>query len=144
VQFSYDLKGNLLSDGTRSYSYTAENRLASGASTNIYYDALGRLVHLSGSGINFHYHGGEFIETQSASGATRRYVHGPGIDEPLVWYEGAGNTDRRYLHADERGSIVAVSDDSGAVTARNRYDEYGLPASTNLGRFQYNGPEVAA
>jgi RHS repeat-associated protein len=138
VQFSYDLKGNLLSDGTRSYSYTAENRLASGASTNIYYDALGRLVHLT-SGINFHYHGGEFIETQSASGATRRYVHGPGVDEPLVWYEGAGTNDRRYLHADERGSIVAVSDDSGNVIGINKYDEYGVPAATNIGTFGYTG-----
>jgi RHS repeat-associated protein len=138
VQFSYDLKGNLLSDGTRSYSYTAENRLASGASTNIYYDALGRLVHLT-SGINFHYHGGEFIETQSASGATRRYVHGPGTDEPLVWYEGAGTNDRRYLHADERGSIVAVSDDTGNAIGINKYDEYGNPAATNVGSFGYTG-----
>jgi RHS repeat-associated protein len=95
-------------------------------------------VHLT-SGINFHYHGGEFIETQSASGATRRYVHGPGTDEPLVWYEGAGTTDRRYLHADERGSIVAVSDDSGNVIGINKYDEYGVPAATNVGSFGYTG-----
>jgi RHS repeat-associated protein len=95
-------------------------------------------VHLT-SGINFHYHGGEFIETQSASGATRRYVHGPGIDEPLVWYEGAGTNDRRYLHADERGSIVAVSDNSGNVIGINKYDEYGVPAATNIGSFGYTG-----
>ncbi|HEV2078763.1 MAG TPA: hypothetical protein VGR19_02535 [Allosphingosinicella sp.] len=35
----------------------------------------------------------------------RRYVHGPGVDEPLVTYEGFGTTNRRSLHADERGSI---------------------------------------
>jgi len=50
----------------------------------------------------------------------RRYVHGPGVDEPLVWYEGTGTSDRRWLHADERGSIVAASNASGTVTNVNR------------------------
>ena len=49
----------------------------------------------------------------------RRFVHGPGIDEPIVWYEGSGTGDRRWLHADEGGSIVAISDDAGVVTATN-------------------------
>jgi RHS repeat-associated protein len=76
----------------------------------------------------------------------RRYVHGPGADEPLVWYEGPGTADKRWLHADERGSIVAVSDAAGNAVAINRYDEYGTPAQTNAGRFQYTGqawlPEI--
>jgi YD repeat-containing protein len=100
VPFSYDARGNLTWDGTRSYSYTAENRLATGGSSNLYYDPLGRLAHLSGSGSNFLYQGGEFIEVETASGPARRFVHGPGTDEPLVWYEGAGINDRRYLHAE--------------------------------------------
>jgi len=35
----------------------------------------------------------------------RRYVHGSGVGEPLVWYEGAGvgAGSRRYLHADHSG-----------------------------------------
>jgi RHS repeat-associated protein len=74
------------------------------------------------------------------TGATlRRYVHGPGEDEPLVWYEGSGTTDRRWLHGDERGSIIAVTNGSGAVLGKLAYDEYGIPASGNLGRFQYTG-----
>jgi hypothetical protein len=45
------------------------------------------------------------------SGAVvRRYIHGDGADEPVASYEGAGLTTRYYLHADERGSVVAVSD----------------------------------
>jgi RHS repeat-associated protein len=43
------------------------------------------------------------------------------------------------LHADERGSIIAVSNASGAVTNVNSYDEYGVPAAGNAGRFQYTG-----
>src|SRR5262249_53247825 len=32
-----------------------------------------------------------------------------------------------------------VADSSGASLAVNRYDEYGVPATTNLGRFAYTG-----
>jgi RHS repeat-associated protein len=76
----------------------------------------------------------------------RRYVHGPGVDEPLAWYEGTTLTDKRFLHADERGSIIAVSNSAGTSIATNKYDEYGIPAATNVGRFGYTGqtwlPEV--
>jgi RHS repeat-associated protein len=86
--------------------------------------------------------------------------HGPGTDEPLLTYEGAGLTDKRYLHADERGSIIAVSNASGQVTQINAYDDYGIPqgknaagalyplgtATSNFGRFGYTGqawlPEI--
>jgi YD repeat-containing protein len=51
VAFGYDAKGNLTSDpgsspgqAPRSFAFTAENRLASGPGTNLYYDALGRLI----------------------------------------------------------------------------------------------------
>jgi len=66
-------------------------------------------------------------------------VHGPTEDEPIVWYEGSGVASRRWLHADERGSIVAVSNVSGVAFAINRFDEYGQPAATNAGRFQFTG-----
>jgi RHS repeat-associated protein len=38
-----------------------------------------------------------------------------------------------------RGSVIAISNGSGAVTAINSYDEYGIPGPTNSGRFQYTG-----
>ena len=74
---------------------------------------------------------------------TDRYVHGPiaGADDPVAWYVGA-STDAsalRYLFADERGSIVAVTNSAGARIAINSYDQYGIPGSGNLGRFQYTG-----
>jgi RHS repeat-associated protein len=79
----------------------------------------------------------------------RRYVHGAGVDEPWVWYEGASvtSTARRFLHPDHQSSIVSVSDNAGALINANAYDPYGVPASSNLGRFQYTGqvwlPELA-
>nr|WP_294850558.1 hypothetical protein [uncultured Sphingomonas sp.] len=35
-----------------------------------------------------------------------RYVFGPGVEEPLVQYEGTDTATRRFLHADKRGSII--------------------------------------
>jgi hypothetical protein len=34
-----------------------------------------------------------------AGALKRRTVHGPGDDDPLVWYEGAGLGDKRWYHA---------------------------------------------
>ena len=52
-------------------------------------------------------------------------LHGPGIDEPLVWYEGLGTSDRRWLHADERGSVIGAFNSSGGGIGYVAYDEYG-------------------
>jgi RHS repeat-associated protein len=139
---TYDAKGNLTWDGTRSYGYTAENKLTAVTGGNLGYDPLGRLFVVGGEGLLLKYDGDDLVtEHVNSAGnpVARRYVHGPGTDEPLVWYEGAGTSDRRFLHADERGSVIAVTDSAGATIGTNRYDEYGVPAATNAGRFQYTG-----
>ena len=66
-------------------------------------------------------------------------MHGPGADEPLVWYEGSGTEDKRFLVSDERGSVVLVTSKTGGVVRRNTYDETGVAGSANLGRFGYTG-----
>ncbi|MBH9751054.1 RHS repeat-associated core domain-containing protein, partial [Clostridioides difficile] len=65
--------------------------------------------------------------------------HGDGVDEPLVWYEGAGTGGRRYLHADRQGSIIAWSDNNGAVQATYAYGPYGEPQGWSGSRFRYTG-----
>jgi RHS repeat-associated protein len=145
---SYDGRGNLTGSGTATYGYTSENLLTTSGGTALGYDGVGRLLFVQGSNFNvFRYDGTDLVAEYSATNQlTRRYVHGPGIDEPLVWYEGVGTTDRRFLYADERGSVIAVSNASGTVTNINAYDEYGIPAASNVGRFGYTGqtwlPEV--
>ncbi|WP_116091754.1 RHS repeat domain-containing protein [Sphingomonas crusticola] len=144
--YGYDLNGNLTSDGTSSYTYDVENRLTavSGAKTAILsYDPLGRLFQTSGGAAgttSFLYDGDALIARYDATGAMlRRYVHGPTVDEPLLWYEGSDFTTPRYFHSDAQGSIVAVSSSSGSKFAVNTYDEYGVPGSSNVGQFQYTG-----
>jgi RHS repeat-associated protein len=154
VGFGYDSNGNLTSDGTHAFTYDPENRLVwrvgAGSSSAVRYDPLGRVHEVTdvqaGSVVkrtHFLHDGDELVAQYDHYGnMLRRFVHGGGAgDDPMVWFE--GNTDaasaRRFLYADERGSITAVTDTNGNVTAVNTYDEYGIPASGNIGAFQYTG-----
>ena len=142
--FGYDVNGNLTSDGTRTFTYDAENRLvAASGGVALAYDPLGRLFQTaSGSAgtTQFLYDGDELVAEYGAGGILlRRYAHGLGNDDPVLWYEGPGLSARRSLFADHQGSIVAVADTSGTMLAINAYDAWGIPNAGNTGRFQYTG-----
>lgn len=145
VSLFYDTRGNLTTSGADSFQYNHLNALVSatvgGATSTLEYDALGNLERVAGAGTTrFLYDGSDLIAEYDANGnVLRRYVHGLGDDEPLVWYEGAGTADRRWLIADEAGSIVAVTDAAGAKLGINSYDPFGLPDPDNIGRFQFSG-----
>ncbi len=108
----YDVKGNLASASTPTYTYSTKNELiqrVDGANmVPFYHDPLGRLDSILSPAGNqgWQYADGQ-IANEFGDGAgfpiTRRYVFGPGVDEPVVWYEGSNLADRRYLIADERG-----------------------------------------
>jgi RHS repeat-associated protein len=155
LPLTYD-KGNMTSDGGGAvYGYDADNRLvsASGGGLNgaLTYDPVGRLGKIVGAATTqFGYDGDDLISEYDAGGVLlRRYVHGPGYDEPLVWYESGSATpsaaSRRWFVADERGSIIATTDNAGTVLGANTYDEFGA-GPTNSGRFQFTGqvwlPEI--
>ena len=140
----YDARGNMRQSGTNNYSYNADNLMITGPrGVALSYDPMGRLSQTAGgpSGTTrFGYDGINLIAEYNASNTLlRRYVHGPGTDEPIVWYEGTGTADRRFLMRDERGSIVSVTNNAGGIIAINSYDEYGIPGANNQGRFQYTG-----
>ncbi len=69
----------------------------------------------------------------------RRYVPGAGADEPVIWYEGSGFTDRRWLHMDDHGSIIAYTDGTGAAQATYGYGPYGEPNAWAGSRYRYTG-----
>jgi len=169
ANFCYDKNGNLTADGGHVYKYDLENRLVEKrvqTNTNcnalsyggqlraeLRYDPTGRLYQISGGSLGtqrFAYDGNAMIlEYNGSNQILRRYVHGSNVeaDDPLVWYEGSGVTtgNRRFLHSDPRGSIVAVANYAGNSIATNSYDEFGIPdtASGNdiasKGRFRYTG-----
>jgi RHS repeat-associated protein len=141
--------------------YDVENRLvsASGASTAaLRYDPLGRLYETIGSTsgtTGFLHDGDELVLEYNAAGTVlRRYVHGAGVDDPLIWYEGAAATPAEYrrLRTDHQGSVIGINNQQLSLTAIRTYDEWGIPKSvginpqtgvttalTQIGRFGYTG-----
>ncbi|MEJ0058452.1 MAG: RHS repeat-associated core domain-containing protein [Terricaulis sp.] len=144
--FSYDARGNLTNDGVRGFSYDLENHLTGvtgvPAPVTLAYDPLGRLRQSTAAGVSTDYLFDGDRLTAEYNGATmlRRYVHGAGVDEPLVWYEGANLATRNWLHADHQGSVIATTIGTGAASIY-AYGPYGEPANDNWtgSRFRYTG-----
>lgn len=149
LAFGYDTNGNLTNDGVTTYTYDMFNRLSTASGgTSMQYDGMGRLysVTVSGTTTYFVYDGNALIAEYTLSGGgalqlRERYIHGLGMDTPMVWYDGGtvSTSNRRFLVRDELGSVVLHTNNSGVATDHNEYDEYGVPSSTNAGRFQYTG-----
>lgn len=145
--FTYDANGNLITDGSTVFVYDVENRLvsASGAkNATLRYDPLGRLYEIAtASNTTRFLNDGDHVAAEYSSSGTllRRYYWGPGADEPILWDEGAAMncSDTRFLSQNHQGSIIAIANCAGNRIAVNTYDEYGIPAPINQGRFQYTG-----
>ena len=145
----YDCNGNLTSNGTSTYTYDAENRLISASGptrATLAYDPLGRLYQTTTGPRNlvtqFLYDGQNLAAEYDAFGdLLRRYVHGPGTDDPEVWLEGSDWSSPHYLHKDAQGSVAAYSDGAGSVTSSQvySYGAYGEPQSWGGSRFRYTG-----
>ena len=74
-------------------------------------------------------------EYNASNALLRRYVYGPGEDEPLIWFEGARLSDRRSLQSDHQGSVTGIAGTDGRLRSINAYDAHGIPQATNSGRF---------
>ena len=146
---TYDDNGNLTGDGEWSYTYDTDNRLKSATKADLAatlaYDAEGRLrqTTIGADVTNLLYDGTDLIaEYDSAGTLLRRYVHGPGIDEPLVWYEGTATANKTWIYADHLGSVIATANSAGTTIATYTYGPYGEPDTTTGLRFRYTGQQL--
>jgi YD repeat-containing protein len=144
--YTYDPNGNLASktEGTDTWVYTwnAENEPTKVEKNGVEvarfaYDPKGRRVEKIAAGVTTAYAFDAEDTLREIRGTTSvKYVHGPGIDEPLsteaaaVWM---------YLHADGLASVVATTDSSGSVTLTRRYevalatpDSHGVSLRTSI------------
>jgi RHS repeat-associated protein len=154
TSYSYDGRGNLTSDGSRTFAYDLDNRLTTvsgSTSLTFAYDPLGRLRQTvsSTATTQFLYDGDDLIaEYDGAGNLLRRYVPGPNVDRPIIWYEGSATSSPNWYHADRLGSIVATSNASGTATIYS-YGPSGEPGGGAWAgsRYRYTGqiaiPEVA-
>ncbi|CAG4920186.1 hypothetical protein R69919_04791 [Paraburkholderia gardini] len=106
---TYDRNGNLTGDGVWTYGYDLDNRMKtasrSGTSATLGYDPEGRLVRttVNGAQTNLLYDGPNLAAEYDAAGKlTRRYVFGPGVDAPLVQYEGAATNAKSWLYDQQK------------------------------------------
>ncbi|MEA3015410.1 MAG: hypothetical protein QOI38_132 [Sphingomonadales bacterium] len=112
---SHDARGNIDALGSVGFTYTAENRLAGAPSPLFAYDGLGRLYYRGVSGMWWDYDGERLTAEIDAATNTilRRWVHGPGGDEPLVQYE--ASTPRAIAPA---SSMTATTGSAGGSSRR--------------------------
>ncbi|WGG52878.1 RHS repeat-associated core domain-containing protein [Rugamonas sp. DEMB1] len=147
----YDANGNLAGDGVWAYGYDDDNRLRSAGSAALAaalaYDGASRLrlATIAGVSTQLLYDGTDLVAEYDAAGTLlRRYVHGPGADEPVVWYEGAATTNKNWLYADHLGSVIATANAAGAATSTLSYGPYGEPNQSAGPRFRYTGQQSLA
>ncbi len=132
--YGYDLNGNRIQKtetvGSTTYAYDDENRLirvetTGGLVITYTYDPLGRRIEKNANRTitRYLYDREDILLEYNESGTvTARYIHGPGIDEPLAMEK---NGQMYYYHAAALGSIIALTDSAGAVVERYQYDAFG-------------------
>jgi len=133
----YDASGNITALDGVTRGYDGRNQLTASGPASFQFDPAGRLYRSAGTAdTRFLYDGVQAIAEYDASGTlTRRHVPGAMTDETVVTWDGAAG---QWLLADERGSVIGLADGAG-TTGVNAYDDYGVPAPGNAGRFQYTG-----
>jgi RHS repeat-associated protein len=133
VDYSYDANGNLTGDDTYSYEYDTENRMSfvyiDADSSGDYntgdtpiaeytYDYAGKRISKTTydpttTTTKYAYDGGQVIaEYDGSDTLLRKFIYGPGIDEPIcmITYDAQGDeTGRYFYHFDALGSVVALS-----------------------------------
>jgi RHS repeat-associated protein len=131
--------------------YDALNRLSqvvkgSGTETYLYDDTGRRIQKTAGStATNYLLSGPDILAEYDPSWSTpaAQYLHGPALDEPIARITA---TATQYYHQDGLGSIVAVTDGTGATTGTQRFDAYGnkLASTGTIPQYGYTGREPDA
>jgi len=120
VGYSYDANGNRQGDGANTYSYDAENRLtglAGQVSLQNTFDGDGVRLIRTANGTTTVYVGDWYEVTNGVASA-----YYPFTGQPIALKQGSGLF---YLHRDHLGSLVSVTNASGAEVGSARYWPFG-------------------
>ena len=143
--YTYDANGNQIQKTNRAtglstqFEYDAENSLIQlvredGSVVRYRYDGLGRRIAKNVSGVVTHYiYDDEDIlfELDGTSTIVARYIHGPGIDEPLIMardLDASGKFEageKFFYHADGLGSVSELTDTIGTVAQSYAFSPFG-------------------
>ncbi len=147
TSYTYDANGNLTSDAARTYEWDAADRLVrvmDGPTeiASFFYDGHGRRVQKTAGGVTrtYLYDAEDIVEEHLGTGEPFRYVHGPGIDQPLAVVQSGALLS--LLLSDHLGSIVQITDAEGVEAAKRKYDPFGNADQTVVGQdFAFNSRE---
>jgi RHS repeat-associated protein len=142
---TFDLNGNLTSDGTNTYTWDVRNRLASlsgGATASFQYDPLGRRTSktINGTQTGFLYDGLNPVQELNGTTPTANLLTGLAIDEYLTRTASGTQT----FVADGLASTIALTDNSGVVQASYTYEPFGATSSSGTpgsNTFTFTGRE---
>ena len=98
------------------------------------YDAAGRRIAKDVDGVitRYVYDGVHVIaEYDTDDNLLRRYIYGPGTDNPVCMIEAAEDDAKYYYHRDGLGNVVALSDESGDTVQTYEYTVYGQVAASD-------------
>jgi RHS repeat-associated protein len=112
------------------------------------YDPSGRRIAKSYDGqivAKYLYDGSSLIaEYDGFNTLLRKYIYGPGIDQPICMIDVQHDSEVYYYHFDGLGSVVALTDDSGDTVELYEYSVFGQVAasdSNNPNPFLFTGRE---
>lgn len=141
---TYDLNGNLTSDGTTTYTWNCRNQLTAmsriGLSASFQYDALGRRVSktVNGSTVTYVYDGPHIVQEKVSGTPTANIILGM-LDEVLIRTDSGGAWSPLI---DGNGNTLALTDSSGVVQTEYTYQPFGdttVSGSSNGNPSQYTG-----
>lgn len=134
VSFKFDANGNTTDRGSEQYVWDSKNRLTKAASTEITYNPLGLITSYADISFTVNPLGAGTILSDSKSGA--QYIYGNGLEARVIGGKAS------YYVTDVRGSVVAIVDNSGNITHKYQYDEFGKVTQkqeADYNPFQYVG-----
>jgi RHS repeat-associated protein len=146
---SYDLNGNLVDDGTATYSWDARNRLATltgaGTTASFQYDPVERRTNktINGTTTGFLYDGLNAVQELTGATAPATLLTGLAIDEYLTRTDSTGA--QQHFVTDALGSTVALADPAATLQTQYSYEPFGTTSvmgAISSNPFQYTGRET--
>jgi RHS repeat-associated protein len=117
---TYDANGNMLGDGHNSFVWNSRNQVAFLNGSALQYDAFGRRT-VDATGRAFLFDGPNAIQELSGTTSIANILTG-GIDEFLQRTDSSGAA---VPLADAMGSVIALTNASGAITTTYTYAPFG-------------------
>ena len=134
ISFNFDENGNTTERGGEQYQWDEADRLTRAGSTAIKYDPLGNIASYGDISFTIDPLGIGNVLSDSKSGA--EYIYGNDLEARVK------NGKVSYYVTDVRGSVVAIVDESGNITHKYQYDDFGKVVQkqeADYNPFQYVG-----